>query len=269
MNFKIGFIGVGNMGSALAAAIIKKHSPELTVVADTDKAKTEEFAKAYGCKKSTAISIAANCKYIFLGVKPQKMDNLCEEISSALKARSDRFILITMAAGLTSETVANLCGGDYPIIRIMPNTPVKVGEGMVLVAPGKNVTAEETEEFLSLMEMAGRLDILSEELIDAGCSLSGCGPAFVFMFIDSLAKAGEKHGLSYEQALLYAKQTVLGAAKLALSSDESPEILKQKVCSPGGSTIEGVRSLEADNLEKIIEKAFSASYKRNLELKNV
>lgn len=269
MDFKVGFIGAGNMGSALADAVIEKHSPKLIFIADKDEKKAEEFAKASGCNTGTAVSIARNCKYIFLGVKPQMMDNLGTEIASVLKSRRDRFILVTMAAGLTSETVMNMCGGKYPIIRIMPNTPVKVGEGMVLVSPGEYVTEEETKEFMSLLENAGKLDILNEELIDAGCSLSGCGPAFVFMFIDALAKAGEKHGLSHEQALLYAKQTVLGSAKLAISSEETPEVLRKRVCSPGGSTIEGVRSFEADGLERIVEKALSASYKRNLELKNV
>lgn len=269
MNIKVGFIGVGNMGSALATALLKKHPADCVLVADKKTEKSESFASENGCIACDAIRIVRECKYIFLGVKPQFMDNALSELAGELSKRKDRFILVTMAAGLTSETIMKLAGGEYPVIRIMPNTPVKVGQGMILVAPGKYVTEEETSEFLGLMEKSGRLDILPENLIDAGCSLSGCGPAFVFMFIQSMAHAGELLGLSEEQALLYAKQTVLGAAELALSSDESPEILKQRVCSPGGSTIEGVRRLEADNLSKTIEKALAASYKRNLELQNV
>ena len=159
-----------------------------------------------------------------------------------------------------------LTGGAYPTIRIMPNTPVSVGSGMILYTASANVTAEDKPAFLQNMAAAGVLDELHEELIDAGCAISGCGPAFVDLFLEALADGGVECGLPRDKALLYAAQMVLGSARLALESDTHPAVLKDRVCSPGGSTIVGVHALEDGAFRATVMGAVSAAYAKTMEL---
>ncbi len=263
---KTGFIGAGNMGKAVALSVIKKIPAKDIYISNRTPEKAKVFCKENNCVFSDNKTIAENCYFIFLGVKPQMMSDMLLEIKDVLNKRTDRFILVSMAAGLTTEKISKMAGGDYPVIRIMPNTPVSTGEGVVLICKNEFVTDEELDIFSNLISESGKTDYLPEELFDAGSAVSGCGPAFVYMFMDALAKGGEAAGLSYDKALLYAEQTLLGAAKLALSSKEAPDSLREKVCSPGGSTIEGVKSLWADDFEKTVMKAIEKSYMRTKEL---
>lgn len=263
-NYLFGFIGTGNMGGALAKAVSK--STKEILLADRSEEKAESLSKELNCDFGSNFQVAENCKYIFLGVKPQMMSDMLKSIADILKNRTDDFVLITMAAGLTIETINEMVQGDYKVIRIMPNTPVEVGLGEILYCKSNNTTKDLLTAFLKNMRYAGNLTEISENLMDAGCSVSGCGPAFVYMFIKGLAKGGIKCGIDPKTALTLAAQTVLGSAKLLMESGKDPDILKENVCSPGGSTIEGVKSLENDKLEDIILKAVKASYKRNIEL---
>lgn len=262
---KIGFIGCGNMGGALAKAASKSKKSEI-LLADTNLEKAENLAKEIGAVVSSANEIAKTCKYIFLGVKPQMMAELIDSIAKILKERDDRLILVTMAAGIKIEKFNTMLGAKMPIIRIMPNTPVAVGEGMILYSLCRAITQVEETEFCEILKFAGRLDKLQEDLIDAGCAISGCGPAFVYMFLESMAKAGVDCGLPQDKAIIYANQTILGAAKLALESDKSPETLRNEVCSPKGSTIEGVISLQNSDFDNSVNAAIKASFKRTKEL---
>lgn len=264
-NLKIGFIGCGNMGGALAKAVGKSQKAEI-FLADTNLEKAESLSKEIGAKVCSAQDIAKNCKYIFLGVKPQMMAELIDSISPILKDRSDRFILVTMAAGIEIEKFNLMLNAKMPIIRIMPNTPVAVGEGMILYSPCKAITENEENEFCEILKFAGRLDKLEEDLIDAACAISGCGPAFVYMFAESMAKAGTQCGLPQEKAINYAAQTLFGAAKLMLTSNKTPEVLRREVCSPKGSTIEGVISLQNSHFDECVNTAVKASFKRTKEL---
>ena len=260
MQYKFGFIGTGNMGGALARAVSEKTEPEEMLLSNRSAEKARALAEELGCEAGTNAEVASSCRYIFLGVKPQGMAALAEEIAPVLGAR------VTMAAGLSSETISSLFGGNIPVIRIMPNTPVAIGEGMILCTANSLVAEAELSEFKEALEHAGICDMISEEKIDAASVISGCGPAFMFMFISAFEEAGKELGLDAEKARLYAEQTMLGAAGLALSSAEAPEELKIKVCSPGGTTIEGVRSFEKNGLDKLVREAVQASYKRTLEL---
>ena len=195
----------------------------------------------------------------------EMMAQMLSSVRDALCCRDD-IVLVTMAAGLKIDTIREMAGGNYKVIRIMPNTPVEVGEGEILYIPAENVTDGELEEFLTLMQHAGQLTAIPESLMDAGCSLSGCGPAFVFKFIRALAQGGIDAGIDGETALALAAQTVIGAAKLLTDSPLDPDTLIKNVCSPGGSTIEGVKSLDEDDFEPIVAKAIAASFKRNVEL---
>ena len=262
---KIGFIGCGNMGGALAKAVSKSEKAEI-FLADTNLEKAQNLSEEIGAKVCTTEDIAKNCKYIFLGVKPQMMAELLDSISQLLKERKDSFILVTMAAGIKIEKFNTMLGAKMPIIRIMPNTPVAVGEGMILYSLCKAITESEEQEFCEALKFAGKLDKLQEDLIDAGCAISGCGPAFVYMFAESMAKAGIECGLPQEKAIKYAAQTLLGAAKLMLKGDKTPETLRQEVCSPKGSTIEGVIKLQNSEFDNSVNTAVKASYKRTKEL---
>lgn len=262
---KVGFIGCGNMGGALAKAVSKSGVCEI-LLADVDIKKAHGLANEVGGSVGTTEQIAKEAKYIFLGVKPQMMSELIDSIKALLKSRNDKFILVTMAAGIKIASFNDMLDAKLPIIRIMPNTPVAVGEGMILYSPCRAITSNDEIEFGNILKFAGRLDKLSEELIDAGCSISGCGPAFVYMFAESMAKVGEELGLSGDKAIEYAAQTLLGAAKLMLTSGKTPETLRIEVCSPKGSTIEGVISLQKSDFDKNVNTALKASYKRTKEL---
>jgi pyrroline-5-carboxylate reductase len=264
MSYLFGFIGTGNMGGALARAVSK--STKNILLADKSTEKAKALADELGCDFADSTDVAQNCKYIFLGVKPQMMAEMLQGLENILKSRTDDFVLVTMAAGLKIKAINEMAQGDYKVIRIMPNTPVGVGMGEILYTKGENTTAQELEQFLENMKGAGDLTEISEELMDAGCSLSGCGPAFVYMFIKSLAQGGIECGIDSQTALKLAAQTVIGSAKLLIESGENPDVLKERVCSPGGSTIEGVKSLESNKLEDIVVEAVKASYRRNIEL---
>ena len=259
-----GFIGAGNMGGALAKAASK--STKDIILADFFAEKAESLARSLGVMSGDNQKIAHDCRFIFLGVKPQMMGDMLSGISAVLKEREDAFILVTMAAGLSIETIRAMAGGGYKVIRIMPNTPVSVGEGEVLYTKSENTTDAELNLFLDTMKFSGKLTPVPEYLMDAGCSVSGCGPAFVFKFIRALAAGGEDCGLDEKTALELAAQTVAGAAKLLMQSGIDPETLIENVCSPGGSTIEGVKSLDRDGMEAVVKNAVCASYRRNLEL---
>ncbi len=261
-----GFIGVGNMGGALAASVLKKLAPSEVMVADHAPEKTEKFEKL-GALVGTNEEIAKNCKYIFLGVKPQMLAGLMEEITPILRERAHGdYILVTMAAGISISTLEYMVDRAIPVIRIMPNTPALVGEGMILVSANEFITDEIYAEFSDALAPAGKLDQIKEKHIDAASVISGCGPAFMFMFLESLVEAGKKLGLDEEKARVYAQQTMRGAAALAMDSELSLEQLRINVCSPAGSTIEGVKVFQEKDMGEMTFEALKASYIRTKEL---
>ena len=175
----IGFLGCGNMGGAIARAVCKAADPQNVYLANRTAAKAEALAAELGCKTTTNAEVAGRSDLIFLAVKPQMMEALLAPLKFTLNERPSRFILCSMAAGLSIARIQEMAGEDYPVIRIMPNTPASVGAGMIQYCSA-NVTAEEEQEFLKLMAPAGRLDAVPEALIDAASSVSGCGPAWVY-----------------------------------------------------------------------------------------
>ncbi len=264
MKYDLGIIGVGNMGGALAAAAAKSGCK--LAVSDKMADKAEKLAQNLGCSAVSNAEIAANCKYILLGVKPQFLSDTIAEISDILKSRADRFVVASMAAGVNTKTLANMLGFSCPIIRIMPNMPVSVGKGTVLCSQNELVEADEVDEFCGILAHAGIVDKISEQLIDAGCAVSGSGPAYVYMFIEALADGAVECGLPRDKALKYAASTVLGAAKAVLETGKHPGLLKDEVCSPGGTTIAGVHALENGAFRASAADAVTAGYKKAVEL---
>ncbi|MDD6479218.1 MAG: pyrroline-5-carboxylate reductase [Oscillospiraceae bacterium] len=266
MKYKFGFIGAGNMGGALAVAVSKYDSAEI-YVSDFDNEKAKNI-----CDKTNGFNcdntfIAENCYFIVLGVKPQIIEKVLNEISPILSARKDRFVLISMAASIEISKILNFLNSDYPVIRIMPNTPVFSGKGMVLYSASEKVTDTDIKVFSEALSNAGVLDRIDEKLIDAAGCLSGCGPAFVYMFAEALADGAVECGVPRDKAMLYAAQTLLGSAQMLIDTKKHPGELKDAVCSPGGTTIAGVHALEDGGLRANCMDAIKASYRRTLELK--
>ena len=217
---------------------------------------------------ATATEVAESCDLVFLGVKPQMMAGLLADLQPALERRKTPVTLVSMAAGVSMAQIRAMAGGDYPVIRIMPNTPVAVGQGVVLYDQTDNVTVEAKALFLTAMGTAGLLDPLEERLMDAGSAVAGCGPAFADLFLEALADGGVLCGLPRAKAMVYAAQMLLGAASLALETEQHPGQLKDAVCSPGGSTIAGVKTLEQFAFRAAVIDAVEAAYEKTKALGN-
>ena len=259
-----GFIGIGNMGGAITMAAAKAVDPAEILVSAQHPEKAAAFSQKYGTVPSDNQTIAREAKFVVLGVKPQYMDGVLRELKPILEVRT-ACVLVTMAAGLTMNAISCMVGGGYPVIRIMPNTPAKIGQGVILYDYNDRVLPEDVAEFLKAMAPAGMVDRLPEKLIDAGSAVSGCGPAFVSLFIEALAAGGVACGLPRAKALEYAAQTVMGTAKLMLESGAHPGQMKDAVCSPGGTTIQGVRALERGGFRGDVMEAVIAAYEKNKE----
>ncbi len=260
-----GFIGTGNMGGALARAAAKSVAKENLLLSDAYAPVAQALAKELGCQEASVETVAKTANVIFLGVKPQVMGAMLEEITPVLKNRQD-FVLVSMAAGLDIWSIRKMAGGEYPVIRIMPNLPVQVGEGMILYDYTDNVEKAYLEAFQKAMQEAGKLDRIPEKLIDAGSALSGCGPAFVCLFVEALADGAVACGLPRDKANLYAVQTILGTAKTLMEKGMHPGQLKDAVCSPGGTTIAGVAALEQGAFRASCMEAVASAYQKTLDL---
>ena len=231
--YTFSFIGTGNMGSALARAASKSLPPEKIILSNRTPAKAEALARELGCAVGSTAQAAEQADYLFLGVKPQMMAGLLQQLAPVLARRQDRFCLVSMAAGLTMEQISAMAGGAYPVIRIMPNTPCAVGAGVVLYDANSLVESQELSAFTDALSGAGVLDRLEERLIDAGSAVAGCGPAFTCLFLEALADGGVACGLPRQKALLYAAQMLEGTARLMLETGSHPGAMKDAVCSPG------------------------------------
>jgi len=261
---KLGFIGCGNMGGALACAAAK--SEYSIALSDMNEALLNSMAEKTGGSVSSNDAIAEAADYIVLGVKPQVLPKVIAGIAPTLKNRSSHFCIVSMAAGVAIDSVREMLGVDCPIIRIMPNTPVEVGKGLVLYTKNALVTEEDISGFLTAFRAAGELSPIAENLIDAASAVSGCGPAFVYMFVSAMADGGVRAGLPRSTAIEYAARTILGSAAMVLETGRHPEALKDAVCSPAGSTIEGVTALEEAGFRAAVIDAVTAAYDRTREL---
>ena len=262
--YESGFIGAGSMGGALAQAAVKAVGGERVAVSCSTPEHSAEAAARLGCNPATAETILWESRFVFLGVKPQMMAGLAKKLAGDI-AGSDA-IFVSMLAGTSLDRLAELLGAEKKIIRIMPNTPCAVGKGLTLVSANSRVTAEELADFKALMAESGLLDDLPEHLIDAASAVSGCGPAYAYMFVEALADGAVKCGVPRAKAIRYAAQMLLGSAELVLESGQHPGALKDAVCSPGGSTIAGVAALEDRGFRGAAMAAVEAAYKRTKEL---
>ena len=264
------FIGTGNMGGALAQAACRALSPAEVTLANRTPEKAAALARELGCVSVLSNEAAVrSARYLFLGVKPQFYADLARDLSPVLRRCHEEGqdkVLISMAAGLTLDTLKGLyanVGYDIPILRIMPNTCVAIGKGVIALSGECEEHLQAAEHMLS---QAGLVERLPERLMDQFTAVAGCGPAVVYPFIEALADGGVMTGLPREQALRYAAQTVLGAAAMVLETGEHPGSLKDAVWSPGGSTIACIAALEQAGLRSAAIDAVLASFERNQEL---
>ena len=257
-------IGTGNMGGALARGLCKKVDPRQVILFNRTPEKARRLAEQLGCRVAESAQEAVRgADYVLLGVKPYLMQGVIAGIAEALPAAA---VLVSMAPGFTMEQVRAMAGGDRPVIRIMPNTPVAVGEGLILYDCSGEVTQAQEQDFLRAMAHAGRSSRLEEHLLDAGSAVSGCGPAFAALFLEALADGGVACGLPRHKALAYAAQMLRGTAQLLLETGEHPGALKDAVCSPGGTTIQGVRTLEEAGFRGAVMDAVIAAYEKTKAL---
>ena len=263
---KIGFIGLGNMGGSLARLVAQEERfrSEL-LLANRSRNKAEKIAAELGGQPVSNAEIFAQAEVIFLGIKPAQFADLLAEYQEILEKR-DSLLLVSMAAGLPLESLERLTPSHHRWIRMMPNTPVAVGEGVISYALSQPANQVDEDLLRELLSSAGLLVKLEEKQLDAATALAGCGPAFVYLFIEALADAGVRAGLSRDISLELANQTLLGAAKLSQVSGQHPAQLKDQVCSPGGSTITGVASLEENAFRGTVMDAVQVAYKRTQEL---
>ena len=258
---KYGFIGCGNMGGAIARAL--SHSTTDLLLSDrSGKAKT--LAQTLGCAYGTKEEIVSSCDRIFLAVKPHMMKDVLAPLQPVLQQRKP--LLITMAAGLTLAQIQDFAGCALPIIRIMPNTPVAVGKGVIQYCPNALVDSAILADWLEDMKPCGMLDALEERLIDAASALSGSGPAYMYVFLEALADGAVACGIPRAKAYEYAAMTMVGSAEMFLSTGQHPGALKDAVCSPGGSTIAGIQALEQHGFRAAAMDCVLATCKRNKEL---
>ena len=270
---KAAFIGVGNMGGALARAVVRALGRSQVILSNRTYAKAAALGAELGCDATDDNGTAvAKAEYIFLGVKPHMMAGLLESLTPVLAQRhqnGEDKVLVSMAAGMELDAMYRFvsdAGYDVPLLRIMPNTCVAVGQGMTALCARAGVDETHIRGVEEILSATGKVDRVPENLFDQFSALAGCGPAFVYPYIEALADGAVSTGLPRKQAVEYAAWTVLGAAALVLESGKHPGQLKDEVCSPGGSTIAGVAELERGGLRSAAINAVRAAWKRNTEL---
>ena len=266
MNDTIGFIGAGNMGGAIISGLLAggKRASKDIIVADS---RTEALAvldeKYPGIRTTQNNAEAASSGILVLAVKPQVYQSVIHAIREDV---SPETIIVTIAAGLTLAAVTDWFGGSRKIVRTMPNTPALVSEGMTAISPGPGMKDEEIQAVRNIFDAVGRTVVLPESHMDAYTSLAGSSPAFVFMFLESLADGAVREGIPRKMAYEIAAQALLGSAKLMLETGRHPGELKDMVCSPGGTTIEAVATLEASGFRSALIEAVSDCTARAKEL---
>ena len=261
MRDKIGFIGTGNMGKALLSGARGAYGPECFTFYDRHAEKREAITESLGITAaSDAADAARKSKYLFLMVKPQNYEELLTQIKQEL---NDEHILVSVAPGVTGQWIRRIAGRDVRVVRAMPNTPALIGAGMTGVSYDEGSLSEEEEQvIMKIFSSCGIVRRVDEELMDTVICASGSSPAFYYIYINAIADSCEKRGMSREDAITFAAQTALGSARMVLESGEDPQPLAQRVCSKGGTTIEGVESLRGDDLDGIVERAEEATYRK-------
>lgn len=262
----IGFIGLGNMATAIIGGILQKGAAQKQNIVGSDKmtAACERVAEKYGITTYNSNSeVVRHADILFLAVKPQFFPEVLEEIRSEIRPET---VIVSIAAGKTLDYIGQLLGGDKKIIRCMPNTPALVLEGCTGVCANDRVSETEFNEVMDLLRSFGVAEAVPERLMDVVVGVSGSSPAYVFMFLEAMADEAVAAGMPRKQAYTFAAQAVLGSAKLMLETGKHPGELKDMVCSPGGTTIQAVKVLEEKGLRSAVMDAMEACIEKSRNL---
>lgn len=257
-NVSLTFIGGGNMATSIIGGLIEQgYNPHSITACDPNQASLNELEKQFGIHTNSDNTAAcANTDVIVLAVKPQILKAVTQALSTVLSTRQTLPLVITIAAGITCNHIQQWLGQEVAIVRCMPNTPSLVQQGASGLYANSHTSAEQKDIAEQLMQAVGYVTwVESEALIDTVTAVSGSGPAYFFLFMESMINAGIKQGLSEESATQLTLQTALGAATLAKSSDVSVAELRKRVTSPGGTTAEAIGAFENANLREIVEDA--------------
>ena len=266
MNVKLGFIGTGCMGTAMIKSVVnaKKILPENIYVFDLDLEKTIQLKNDLGIQVlNSGKEVVGKTDIIILAVKPNVIKQVLEECKDSFDLKK---ILVSFAVGVPIKFYKEIIGIDKKVIRTMPNTPMQVGEGMTLISFEQEITKQEVALIKDLFECTGKAEVLSEKLMTEVAALTGSSPAYVYMFIEAMADAAVKSGIPRALSYKLAAQAVIGSAKMVLESGLHPGELKDQVCSPAGTTIEAVNSLEKSGFRASIMEAMNECTKRAREI---
>lgn len=265
MQKKIGFIGAGNMGTAMIRGIIGNGlASKDEVIASCHTAETKEKVQdELGIEVTLDNRQAADADIVFLAVKPVVLPEVAREVKPEL---NENQLIISVAAGFDLKKLHFILGGDLHIIRTMPNTPAMVGEAMSALCTDEKVTEDEKKTALKLFNSFGKAEFVDEKLMDAVTGVSGSSPAFIYMIIEAMADAAVAEGMPRKQAYVFAAQSVLGSAKMVLETGKHPGSLKDAVTSPAGTTIEGVAALERDGLRAAMIDAVRTAAQKSKEM---
>ncbi|HYS15755.1 MAG TPA: pyrroline-5-carboxylate reductase [Candidatus Binatia bacterium] len=262
----VGFLGAGNMGEALIKGLLEANLVPAEAIHATDVRleRLKELDRQYGIQVSSDnAELVRHADIVILAVKPQIMESVLKEIAPAVTRRK---LLISIAAGVSTARIRTVLHKDARLIRVMPNTPALVLEGVTAIAKAEGLEPDDLDAAGEIFSAVGRVVVLDEELMDAVTGLSGSGPAYVAVVIESLADGGVRMGLDRITAMTLATQTVLGAAKLLLETGMHPGALKDMVSSPGGTSIAGIAALEEGGIRTTFIKAVERATQRSREL---
>ena len=262
-NKRVGFVGTGNMGEALIHGLLHGHlcRPDQILCSDVRPERLKAIREKYGVKgTSHNTEVVKQSDIIILAVKPQIMKQVVDEIAKYLDLSK---LIISIAAGVPLEAIESCAKKELKLIRVMPNICVSVREGVSAIAGGKHIHKEDLMIAKTIFDSVGKSLFIEEYLLDAVTGLSGSGPAYIFLIIDALADAGVKVGLSRDDTLILASQTVLGAAKMLIETGEHPGKLKDLVTSPGGTAIAGLHTLEEGGLRTTLINAVEVATQRS------
>ena len=259
---KIGFIGTGNMGSAMIKGLVTSEyvSGDKINIFDVNKEKSKELSEKYNVNSlQNEIEIVDNSDIVVLSVKPNIYGSVLEKIKDRI---GENKIIVAIAAGVSIQNIENIAGKDKKIVRTMPNTPAQVLEGMTAVVFNENISEEEKKDIFKILGSFGKSIEIEEKLMHTFTGIAGSLPAYVYMFIEALADGAVLNGLRRDVAYRLAANTVLGSAKMVLETNEHPGKLKDDVCSPAGSTIEAVRVLEENNFRSAVIECERACFEK-------
>jgi len=268
MTYELGILGAGNMAEAIARGVLTASvfTPNQIIASDVSEARRELFSSALGIRAIVSSDdVARQSKVILLSVKPQQMADVLAGLGRVM---DERTLVISIAAGISASFIETNLGHGKPwrVIRTMPNTPMLVGQGMVALSAGTHATPEDLKRARTIFESAASVIQVPEAQIDAVTAVSGSGPAYFFLLVEQMIQAGVELGLSEADARLLASQTALGSATMLMTSTDTPQELRRKVTSPGGTTHAAVTTMQSKGVPEAIVQAIHAAAARSREL---